>query len=94
MKRNTLLIISMLLSIVGIIALFFLKPEVSPQSLQMSGIIKYVDQKEKVAFISFIPENFTVVSFSQLDVEPGHHILTGRLQQYKGRVEFVVDSVE
>ena len=56
MKRRTLLIISLSLSIVGIIALFFLKPEVSPQSLQMSGVIKYISQKEKVAFISFIPE--------------------------------------
>jgi len=94
MKRKTLLIISLTISVLGIIALFFLKPEVSPQSLQLSGTVKYVNQKEKVAFITFIPENFTVVSFNQLDLEPGHHVLTGRLQQYKGRVEFIVDSTD
>jgi len=92
MKRKTLLIISLSLSLVGIAALFFLKPEVSPQSLQLSGTVKYVNQKENVAFISFIPENFTVVSFNKIELEPGKHNLTGRLQQYKGKVEFIVDS--
>ncbi len=94
MKRKTLLIISLSLSIIGITALFFLKPEVSPQSLQLSGTVKYVNQKEDVAFISFVPENLTVVAFDKVDLEPGKHTLTGRLQQYKGRVEFVVDSYD
>ena len=92
MNRKTLLIISLVLSLAGITALFFLKPEVSPQSLQLEGVVKYVSQKEKVAFISFAPDNLTVVSFNQPDLQPGRHKLTGRLQQYKGRVEFVVDS--
>lgn len=92
MKRKTLLVISLSLSLIGITALFFLKPEVSPQSLQLEGVVKYVNQKEKVAFITFVPENFTVVSFDTLELEPGKHVLTGRLQQYKGRVEFIVDS--
>ena len=91
MKRKTLLITSLLISIVGLIALFFLRPEVSPQSLQLSGTVKYVNQKEKVAFISFMPDNLTVVSFGKVDLKPGKHVLTGRLQQYKGRIEFVVD---
>jgi hypothetical protein len=92
MKRKTLLATSLVLSIIGIIALFFLKPEVSPQSLQLTGTVKYVNQKENVAFISFSPDNLTVVSFDNVDLEPGRHTLTGRLQQYKGRVEFVVDE--
>ena len=83
--------ISLLLSVIGVIALFFLKPEVSPQSLQLTGTVKYVNQKENVTFISFVPDNLTVVSFDKVDLEPGRHTLTGRLQQYKGRVEFVVD---
>ena len=86
--------ISLSLSIIGITALFFLKPDVSPQSLQLSGTVKYVNQKENVAFISFIPDNLTVVSFDKLSLEPGKHTLTGRLQQYKGRVEFVVDGYD
>jgi len=94
MKQKVLLIISISISVVGIIALFFLKPEVSPQYLQMTGTVKNVYQKEKVAFIKFVPDNMTVVSFEKLDMEKGEHTLTGRLQQYKGRVEFIVDSYE
>lgn len=94
MKRKTLLIISLSISIIGLIALFFLKPEVSPQSLQLSGTVKYVNQKEKVAFISFVPDNMTVVSFEKVDLQPGKHVLTGRLQQYKGRVEFIVEDFD
>ncbi len=94
MNRKTLLVISLCLSIAGIIALFFLKPDVSPQSLQLSGTVKYVNQKEKVAFISFVPDNLTVVYFGKADIESGKHLLTGRLQQYKGRVEFVVEEID
>lgn len=94
MKRKTLLIISLLVSIIGIASLFFVKPEVSPQSLQLSGVVKSVSQKEKVAFIDFVPDDFLVVSFEKLDLEPGNHTLTGRLQQYDGRVEFVVESYD
>ena len=94
MNKKTLLIISLSLSIVGIVALFFLKPEFSPQSLQLSGTVKYVNQKEKVAFISFVPDNLTVVTFEKTDLKPGRHTLTGRLQQYKGKVEFIVESYD
>lgn len=94
MKRKTLLAISLAISIIGLIALLFLKPDISPQSLQLSGTVKHVFQKEKVAFISFVPDNMTVVSFDDSKIEPGKQILIGRLQQYKGRVEFVVDKVK
>jgi hypothetical protein len=94
MKRKVLLIIALFLSLAGLTAIFFLKPDVSPQSLQLSGTVKYVSEKEKVTFISFVPDNMTVVSFEKLDIEPGKHTLTGRLQQYQGRVEFIVESFE
>ena len=92
MNRKTLLIISLALSVAGIIALFFLKPDVSPQSLQITGMVKHINQKDKITFISFVPDNLTVVSFENLDIPPGKHVLTGHLQQYKGRLEFVVES--
>ena len=94
MKRKTLLIISLLLSLAGLIAIFLFKPEVSPQVLQLNGTVKYVNQKEKVAFISFVPDSFVVVSFDKINLTPGQHTLTGHLQQYKGRVEFVVESYD
>ncbi len=94
MKRKNLITISLTISLLGLIAIFFLKPDVSPQSLQLSGTIKYVNQKEKVAFISFVPDNLTVVSFNELNLAPGYYLLTGHLQQYKGKIEFIVDSEE
>ncbi len=94
MKRKNLIAISLTISLLGLIAIFFLKPDVSPQSLQLSGTIKYVNQKEKVAFISFVPDNLTVVSFNELNLAPGYYLLTGHLQQYKGKIEFIVDSEE
>ncbi len=94
MKRNILLTISLALSLVGLIALFFLKPEFSPQSLQLTGVVKYYNTKEKVAFINFVPDNLMVVSFDKFELEPGKHTLTGHLQQYEGKVEFVVDSYD
>jgi len=94
MNRKLLLTISLTLSLAGIIAIFFFKPDVSPQSLQLTGTVKYVNQKEKVAFINFVPDNLTVVAFEKVNLNPGKHVLTGRLQQYKGRVEFIVDSYD
>jgi hypothetical protein len=94
MNRKTLLVISLAISVSGIIALFFLKPDVSPQYLQLTGYVKHVYQKENVAFISFVPDNLTVVAFEQVSLDPGEHTLIGRLQQYEGRVEFVVEEIK
>ena len=94
MKRKTLLAISFTVSVIGLTVIFLLKPDISPQSLQLSGEVKHVYQKENAAFISFVPDNMTVVYFEQLPIESGRQTLVGRLQQYKGKVEFVVDSVK
>jgi hypothetical protein len=94
MKRKTLLTISLTISIIGLVALYLLKPDISPQLLQLSGTIKHVFQKENVAFISFVPDNMTVVSFEGAVSEPGYHTLVGRLQQYNGKVEFVVEEIK
>jgi hypothetical protein len=94
MKRKTLLAISFTISIIGLAVLYFLKPDISPQSLQLSGTVKRVFQKENVAFISFVPDNMTVVSFEGDVSESGYHTLVGRLQQYDGKVEFVVEEIK
>ena len=70
MKRSTLLIISLLLSVIGIFIIYLVKPEVSPQSLELTGTVKHVYQHENVAFIAFVPDNLTVVYFGKSDLEP------------------------
>jgi len=93
MKQNTLLIVSIALTIAGIIFLFLIEPDVPPHSLKLSGVVKGVSGSGKVSFIRFVPDDFQVVSFDEEDITPGHHVLAGHLQEYQGKVEFVVDRV-
>ena len=78
---------------VGFAILFTTSPKVSPQVLSISGMVTGVDERSKVSFITFIPDDFLVVSF---DKAPpiGNVTLHGRLQQYEGKVEFVVQEYD
>jgi hypothetical protein len=69
----------------------FTRPEVSPSELVIEGKVISVAQKDNVAFITFVPSDFLVVSFENVPPE-GNISLVGRLQEYKGRVEFVVSN--
>ena len=91
MRRNKLLVFSIVFALIGLVVLFFLKPDVSPQYLELSGEVSQISQDGAVSFIDFIPKDFLVVSFNEAELE-GNVTLVGRLQEYKGRVEFVVDS--
>ena len=93
MKQNTLLIISLALSIAGIVALLLITPDVSPQSLKLTGVVKKVSQSGGVSFIRFVPNDLEVVSFDGQDIGQGKAVFAGHLQEYKGKVEFVVDRV-
>lgn len=92
MREKSLLCIAVVTSIVGLVVLACVRPDVSPQFLQMEGEVRAVRTRGGVSFIEFAPSNFTVVSFSEQQVEEGNQTLIGRLQPYKGKVEFVVES--
>jgi hypothetical protein len=77
--------------IAGVSILLFTRPQVSPSELVISGEVVSVNQKENVAFITFVPNDFLVVSFEKVPPE-GDVSLVGRLQEYKGKVEFVVSD--
>jgi hypothetical protein len=80
-----------LIFLAGISVLFFTKPVVSPSEFVISGEVIAVNQKENVAFINFVPNDFLVVSFEKIPPK-GNVSLVGRIQDYKGRVEFVVSD--
>lgn len=86
-----LVCISIASSLIGLLFILLLRPDVSPQSLTLTGEVVAVNQYPDVSFIEFIPDNLTVVSFSN-PPEPGKQVLHGRLKQYKGKVEFIVDD--
>lgn len=75
----------------GLSILLFTRPQVSPSELVITGEVISVVQKDNVAFVTFLPKDFLVVSFEKVPSE-GNISLVGRLQEYKGRVEFVVSD--
>ena len=94
MEQQTLLIIAASVTIVGMSVLFLVKPDVSPHLLAISGEVTKVSAGKSVVFITFKPADFEVVSFENLDSLEGNRTLYGRLQEYKGKVEFVVESYD
>lgn len=89
-----LLLTSLLITIIGILTLLFTEPDITPQKLLLTGKITSINDRGKVQFIKFLPENLEVVSFKNLNLEENKSLsLVGTLQQYKGKVEFVVDGV-
>lgn len=89
--QKKLIAIAIFCSLAGLFLLAILKPNVSPQLLELSGEVIKVNEHENVAFIDIIPDNLTVVSFNG-HIQTGKQVLHGRLQQYNGRVEFVIDD--
>lgn len=92
MRDKSLFVIAVSASIVGLFVLALVRPDVSPQFMQLEGEVTGVRVRGGVSFIEFAPDNFTVVSFSDGRFEEGNQTLVGRLQPYKGKVEFVVES--
>ncbi len=92
MKNRSLFIIAGIASLVGLFVLAVIRPDVSPSVVQIEGIVERVDVRGSVSFIRFSPKNFTVVSFETDEFAEGEQVLYGRLQNYKGRVEFIVES--
>lgn len=92
MKNKSLFIVAGIASIVGLVVLALIRPDISPQLVQLEGVVERVDVRGSVSFIRFSPKNFTVVSFEKGEFAEGEQVLYGRLQNYKGRVEFIVES--
>ena len=92
MRVKSLLVIAVAVSVVGLFVLAMIRPEVSPQLLQIEGVVERIDARGGVSFVRFQPSNFTVVSFNAEHIEEGNQVLIGRLQSYEGRVQFVVES--
>lgn len=91
MKAWIVYLICGIVFVTGVSILLFTRPQVSPSELVMEGKVISVAQKDNVAFITFVPNDFPVVSFEKVPPE-GSVSLVGRLQEYKGRVEFVVSD--
>ena len=101
MNRKGLLLLAIICAILGLGGLFLASVwlEDHPEEtalLTLTGEIRGVNSKGKTTFIKIIPSSeLLVVSFKQLDVQKEETVtLAGRLQEYQGRVEFVVEKVQ
>ena len=94
MTLRGLLMLAVVLTIVGLVGIFLIRPEFSPTVLQLSGVVKGVHESGGMSFVDVVPVNFTVVAFHPLPVGLGNHTFFGRLQEYKGKVEFVVEKYD
>lgn len=93
MHQKTLLKIALIVAFAGLLVIFFITPDISPQSIVIDGEIVKVQSAEEISFITFIPYDFTVVSFSELNNITGRAKLIGKLSSFEGKVEFVVEEI-
>lgn len=82
----------MFISLAGLIIIFLITPDISPQYIVLEGEITGVDDLGSVSFIDFFPYDFTVLSFDSVN-KTGRAKLVGKLASYDGKVEFIVDEV-
>jgi len=100
MQEKTLIIIAIVCILIGLPCLYlaskFVKIE-DPRILSsISGKIISIDEKEKITIINLkIDNSIPVVSFDNQKFQKGDRILIkGGLETYKGKLEFVADSIE
>ncbi|RMD57598.1 hypothetical protein D6825_03590 [Candidatus Woesearchaeota archaeon] len=89
--RKAIFIIALVASIFSLALIALVRPQISPRFLELRGVVISERQVDKVTFIEFVPDNLTVVSFNG-KIGKGRKRLYGRLKQYKGKVEFVVEG--
>jgi hypothetical protein len=93
MHQKTLLKTALIVAFSGLIILFFLTPDISPQSIVIEGEIIEIQNEEKITFITFLPYDFTVISFQPVENITGRATLIGKLASYDGKVEFITEEI-
>jgi len=93
MNERTLLIIAVIVIIIGLGLLFFAsKTDLKETKASVEGTVKKVVQKKELT-IAYITTDVPVVYFEEKSIKKGDHLLAqGRLQEYKGKLEFIVDE--
>ena len=100
MEEKTLLIISLICIIVGLPLLFisskYINSQENPRILnKISGEVVKVMNKEKITIVDFkIDGTIPVVFFDKSNLVQGDSVtITGKLENYKGKIEFVGDKI-
>lgn len=75
----------------GLVTLVLTRPDVSPSEIVIEGEVLEVKSRGAVSFVVFEPKDFMVVSFDKVP-PTGDVSLVGRLQDFEGKIEFVVSD--
>ncbi|MBD3362066.1 hypothetical protein GF358_04745 [Candidatus Woesearchaeota archaeon] len=100
MEEQTLIIIAIICVIAGLPGLYISSQFVridDPRILSsVTGKITSIDDKESIIIINVEMDNvLPVVSFENVKVKKGDRVkISGELETYKGKLEFVADKIE
>jgi len=109
MKDSTLLKISLIISILGILILFFIadnskikEVEVNKlehykdKTVKIKGIIEEVTKTESATFIKVKQPNLVeVVVFEALNLSKGNYVeITGKVDEYNDEYEILADKIK
>ncbi len=109
MKDSTLLRISLVISILGILILFFIAESIKiedknineledykDKTIKVKGIIEEVTNTESAVFLKIRQYNIVdVVVFEPLNVTKGRYAeITGEVDEYNGEYEILADKIK
>ena len=108
MKDSTLLKISLIISILGILILFFIADtskikevdvkeleDYKDKTVKIKGVVEQVTKTESATFLKVKqPSLVTVVVFEPLDITSGNYVeVTGKVDEYNDEYEILADKV-
>lgn len=100
MREKTLIKISLIGTIVGIVILFAITETMNLKSegnkIALEGIVEQISTSSDVTFMEIRPsDTITAVAFKELDIPLGKKVkLLGDFKKYKNKIEFVVEDVD
>tara|TARA_Y100000294_G_C8372116_1_gene263170 strand:+ start:310 stop:645 length:336 start_codon:yes stop_codon:yes gene_type:complete len=110
MKEKTLIKISLIFSVIGIVFLYYLVGNVSldekeidkinyiDQDIKIKGVVTNIDERDKVAFVEIAQPNvMKVVIFKddELNLKINDYIeITGNVEEYNGKLQIIAEEVK
>ena len=110
MKEKTLIKISLIFSVIGIVFLYYLVGNVSldekeidkinyiDQDIKIKGVVTNIDERDKGAFVEIAQPNvMKVVIFKddELNLKINDYIeITGNVEEYNGKLQIIAEEVK
>jgi DNA/RNA endonuclease YhcR with UshA esterase domain len=109
MKEKTLLRMSVIFSILGILLLFYISNKIEidskkineieasdvDKSVKINGVVNNVEQRGTVSIISISQlEEMDLVVFDSIELNKGDYLeVEGKIDEYEGKMQLVADKI-